>query len=46
MNIQVKQATLDQKPILEKLIQLYFYDFSEIFDADTWKGPIYSFNNS
>ncbi len=33
MNITLTPATLEEKPILERLLQLYLYDFTE-FDKD------------
>lgn len=44
MDIQIKQAKLDQKLILEKLLQLYFYDLSKIFDRDIQNnGDVYAY---
>nr|MBN2278496.1 GNAT family N-acetyltransferase [candidate division Zixibacteria bacterium] len=34
MIIKIKEAGRDKKPILERLLQLYFYDFSEIEGGD------------
>jgi predicted acetyltransferase len=34
MNISVLPATIDEHPVLENLLQLYIYDFSEIVGLD------------
>ena len=36
-DVQVRKATLDEKPILRQLLELYEYDFSEFEDTDV--GP-------
>jgi predicted acetyltransferase len=34
MNIEVTQASLDDKPLLQRLMEFYQYDFSEYEDSD------------
>jgi predicted acetyltransferase len=34
MIVQIKEASIEQKPVLERLMQLYHYDFSEIEGGD------------
>jgi hypothetical protein len=34
MKIEVTQASIDEKPILKRLIELYAYDFSEYENSD------------
>ena len=33
MKVIIKQAPIKQKPVLERLMQLYLYDLSEVDDA-------------
>ncbi len=33
MSVVIKQAPIEQKPVLERLMQLYLYDLSEVDDA-------------
>ncbi len=41
--MQVKEASIQQKPILERLMQLYLYDFSEIHPGDVNQDGIFEY---
>ena len=42
-NIQIKKATIKQKPVLEKLMQLYLHDFSEYDNHDLNLDGLYEY---
>ncbi len=42
-NIQINEATLDEKPILRQLLELYEYDFSEFERTDVGPHGIYGY---
>ena len=41
MIIHVKEASREQKPVLERLAQLYLYDFSEVEGHDVGQGGLF-----
>ncbi len=41
MKVQIKAASVEQKPILEQLVQLYLYDFSEIEGFDMGRDGLF-----
>jgi predicted acetyltransferase len=43
MEITLVRATRKQRPVLERLLQLYQYDFSEILEHDAAADATYSF---
>lgn len=43
MNIQIALATIEQKPILANLLELYAYDFTEFFDFDIGDNGFYGY---
>ncbi len=43
MIVQIKEALVEQKPILQRLMQLYQYDFSEIESCDVNEDGIYKY---
>ena len=45
MKIEVKKATVKQKPLLENLMQLYLYDFSEFEKTDVDKNGLFDYDH-
>ncbi len=43
MNIEVTHAALDDKPLLQRLMEFYQYDFSEYEDSDLDSHGIYGY---
>jgi predicted acetyltransferase len=43
MSLQVLPATVQERPILQRLMELYLYDFSEFDDADINDDGIYGY---
>jgi predicted acetyltransferase len=43
MIVQIKEASIEQKPILERLMQLYLYDFSEIEGGDVNRDGLFEY---
>ena len=43
MNLEIKEASFEQKPILQRLMQLYQYDFSEIDPCDVNEDGIFDY---
>ena len=43
MIVQIKEASIEQKPILERLMQLYQYDFSEIEGNDVNQDGLFEY---
>ena len=43
MIIQIREASGEQKPILERLMQLYLYDFSEIDGEDVNQNGLFDY---
>jgi len=44
MNIQVREASKQQKPVIARLMQLYLYDFSEIEGHDIGRDGLFVLN--
>jgi predicted acetyltransferase len=44
MNIEIMQASHDQKPVLEYLLELYIYDFTEFLDFDVGPDGSYGYD--
>ena len=45
MKVEIKKASVQQKPILQNLLQLYLYDFSEFAGADVNEEGIFEDRN-
>ena len=43
MKIEIIQATIEQKPILANLLELYAYDFTEFADFDIGENGFYGY---
>ena len=43
LNIKIIEATIKQRPIIERLMQLYLHDFSEIDNCDVNQDGIYEY---
>ena len=43
MVIQVKEASIEQKPVFERLYQLYLYDFSEFEGSDVNRDGLFEY---
>lgn len=43
MTVQIKEAPIEQKPILQRLMQLYLHDFSEIDLCDVNNDGIFEY---
>ncbi len=43
MKVRIEKASLKQKPVLERLMQLYMYDFSEMQSADLNPDGLYEY---
>lgn len=43
MIVQIRKASVDQKPILERLMQMYLHDFSEIDPCDVNDDGIFQY---
>jgi predicted acetyltransferase len=44
MKLEIIKATLDQKPVLANLLELYSYEFSEFHDFDVGSDGLYGYN--
>jgi predicted acetyltransferase len=45
MKIEIVKATIEQKPILANLLELYAHDFTEFFDFDIGSNGYYGYEN-
>ncbi|MGE3919986.1 MAG: hypothetical protein AB7F64_03410 [Gammaproteobacteria bacterium] len=45
MQIEVVKATIDQKPLLANLLELYTYDFTEFCDFDIGDDGLYGYEH-
>ena len=43
MQVQVVKATIEQKPVLANLLELYAYDFTEFCDFDIGDDGFYGY---
>ncbi len=43
MIVQIKEASIEQKPVLERLYQLYLYDFSEFEGSDVNQDALFEY---
>ena len=43
MQVQVVKATIEQKPVLANLLELYAYDFTEFCDFDVGDDGFYGY---
>jgi len=43
LNIKIIEATIKQRPIIERLMQLYLHDFSEIDNCDVNQDGMYEY---
>ena len=43
MIVQIKEASIEHEPILERLMQLYLYDFSEIEGGDVNRDGLFEY---
>jgi len=43
MVVQIKEASIEQKPVLERLYQLYLYDFSEFEGSDVNQDGLFEY---
>lgn len=44
MNVQIVEATIEDKPVLRRLLELYLYDFSQFDGSDVDEhGPMQTF---
>jgi predicted acetyltransferase len=43
MIVQIKEASIEQKPVLERLYQLYLYDFSEFEGSDVNQDGLFEY---
>ncbi len=44
MDVQITEASVEQKPILDQLMQLYMHDFSEYTDEDVDQNGIFTYH--
>jgi predicted acetyltransferase len=44
MNIRLEEVSLDQKPVLERLMELYLHDFSEFDQGDIGPDGLYGYD--
>ena len=45
MTLKIIQTTIEQKPILANLLELYAYDFSEYCDFDIGENGFYGYEH-
>ena len=45
MNLELKKASITEKPILANLLELYAYDFTEHCDFDIGDDGFYGYKN-
>ncbi len=45
LKIEILKASIEQKPILANLLELYAYDFTEFFDFDIGSNGYYGYAN-